>query len=178
MQLWCTEMFITTARRSYASAVLEVVILSVCPSVTRVLYCFVTNPKNLPATFLYHILNTPNMQSKTGFPSSHQLKSYVAPKSRLKFAARCPVSSCWPSCYFNVFWATVYKTVRPIMLSDRRLVVPVLSCLSVTLVYCGQKVASVQATLCSMVIQLTHNFRPMSVVAKRLYGLRCHSVQR
>ena len=37
------------------------------------------------------------MQSKTGFPSSHQL--YVAPKSRLKFAARCPVSSCWPSCF-------------------------------------------------------------------------------
>ena len=39
------------------------------------------------------------MQSKTGFPSSHQLKSYVAPKSRLKFAARCPVSGCWPSCF-------------------------------------------------------------------------------
>jgi len=38
------------------------------------------------------------MQSKTGFPSSHQLKSYVAPKSRLKLAARCPVSGCWPSC--------------------------------------------------------------------------------
>ena len=42
-------------------------------------------------------LITANMQSKTGFPCSHQLKSYVAPKSRLKFAARCPVSSCWPS---------------------------------------------------------------------------------
>jgi len=55
----------------------------------RVLYCFVTNPKNLPAIFLYHILITANMQSKTGFPSSHQLKSYVAPKSSLKFAARC-----------------------------------------------------------------------------------------
>ena len=59
---------------------------------TRVLYCFVTNPKNLPAISLYHILITANMQWKTGFPSSHQLKSYtyVAPKSRLKFAARCP----------------------------------------------------------------------------------------
>jgi len=44
-------MFIITARRTYASAVLGVVILSVCPSVTRVLYCYVTNPKNLPATF-------------------------------------------------------------------------------------------------------------------------------
>ena len=41
---------------------------------------------------------TANMQSKMGFSCSHQLKSYVAPKSRLKFAARCPVSSCWPSC--------------------------------------------------------------------------------
>ena len=60
--------------------------------------CFVTNPKNLPAIFLYHILITGNMQSKTGFPSSHRLKSYVAPKSRLKFEARCPVSGCWPSC--------------------------------------------------------------------------------
>ena len=37
------------------------------------------------------ILSTANMQSETGFPSSHQLKS----KSRLKLAARCPVSGCW-----------------------------------------------------------------------------------
>jgi len=33
MQLHCMRMFIITARRSYASAVLGVVILSVCPSV-------------------------------------------------------------------------------------------------------------------------------------------------
>jgi len=46
MQLHCTRMFIITARRSYASAVLGVVILSDCPSVTCVLYWFVTNPKN------------------------------------------------------------------------------------------------------------------------------------
>ena len=72
--------------------------MSVRPSVTCVLYCFVTNPKNLPVIFLYHILITANMQLKTGFPSSHQLRSYVAPKSRLKFAVCCPVSSCWPSC--------------------------------------------------------------------------------
>jgi len=39
-----------TARRSYASAVLGVVILSVRPSHT----CFVTNPKNLLAIFLHH----------------------------------------------------------------------------------------------------------------------------
>jgi len=37
-------------------------------------------------------LITANMQSETGFPSSHQLKSYVASKSRLKLAARCSVS--------------------------------------------------------------------------------------
>jgi len=48
-----------TARRSYASAVLGVVILSVCPSgrlsvrpsVCLSHACCVTNPKNLPATF-------------------------------------------------------------------------------------------------------------------------------
>jgi len=34
------------------------------------------------------ILITANMQSKTGFPSSHQLKPYVASKSRMKLAAR------------------------------------------------------------------------------------------
>jgi len=34
------------------------------------------------------ILITANMQSETGFPSSHQLKSYVAYKFRLKLAAR------------------------------------------------------------------------------------------
>jgi len=45
------------------------------------------------------ILITGNMQSETGFPSSHQLKSYIASKSRLKVAARCPVSGCWPSCF-------------------------------------------------------------------------------
>jgi len=43
--------FIFTVRRSYASAVLGVVILSVRLSHA----CFVTNPKNLPAIFLYHM---------------------------------------------------------------------------------------------------------------------------
>jgi len=38
------------------------------------------------------ILITANMQSETGFPSSHQLKSYVAFKFRLKLVAR-PVLS-------------------------------------------------------------------------------------
>ena len=39
------------------------------------------------------ILNTANMQSETGFPSRHQLKSYVASKSRLKLAARAVLSA-------------------------------------------------------------------------------------
>jgi len=47
--------FIFTVRRSYASAVLGVVILSACPSVCLLHACFVTNPKNLPAIFLYHM---------------------------------------------------------------------------------------------------------------------------
>ena len=39
------------------------------------------------------ILITANMQSETGFPSTHQLKSYVASKSRLKLAARAVLSA-------------------------------------------------------------------------------------
>ena len=39
------------------------------------------------------ILITANMQSETGFPSSRQLKSYVAFKSRLKLAARAVLSA-------------------------------------------------------------------------------------
>jgi len=46
---------IFTVQRSYASAVLGVVILSVRPSVCLSHACFVTNPKYLPATFLYHM---------------------------------------------------------------------------------------------------------------------------
>jgi len=68
----------------------------------------------------------------------------------------------------------------------------VLSCLSVTLVYCGQTVGRIKMKL-GMQIGLGHivldwaqlslpqrgtapNFRPVCVVAKRLDGLRCHLV--
>ena len=98
------------------------------------------------------------------------------------------------------FWATVCKTVRP-MLSDP---CPVclsvcLSCpvLSVTLVYCGQTVKRIKMKLGVQVglipghivldgnrappkekeAQLP-NFSPMSIVAKRLNGSRCHLVRR
>jgi len=39
------------------------------------------------------ILITTNMQSETGFPSSHQLKSYVASKSSPTLAARAVLSA-------------------------------------------------------------------------------------
>ena len=81
-------------------------------------------------------------------------------------AKRSPISAAlelW------LYWATVCETVRT-MLSDRCLSVSlsflsVLSCLSVMLVYCGQKVGRIKmklgvwvglslATLCSMGTQL------------------------
>jgi len=52
-QLGRVEEMVFTSQRSYASAVLGVVILSVRPSVTRA--CFLINSKNLPAIFLYHM---------------------------------------------------------------------------------------------------------------------------
>jgi len=89
------------------------------------------------------------------------------------------------------FWATVSKTVRP-MLSDR---CPVLS---VTLVHCGQTVGRIKIKL-GMQVGLgpghtvldrnpaplpkrgraLPNFRPISVAAKWLHGVhgsRCHFV--
>jgi len=79
------------------------------------------------------------------------------------------------------------------MLSDRCPVCPV--CLSVTLVYCCQTVGWIKMKLDTEIdlgpgyIVLdgdpappkgsqSPNFRPMSVVAKRLDGSGCHSVQR
>ena len=42
---------------------------------------------------IFKLVIAANMQSETGFPSSHQLKSYVASKSRLKLAARAVLSA-------------------------------------------------------------------------------------
>ena len=90
------------------------------------------------------------------------------------------------------FWATVCKTIRP-MLSDR-----CLSLRSVTLLYCGQTVGWIKMKLGVQVglgpghnvldgnpappsrkgAQFSPNFRPMSVVAKRLDESRCHLVGR
>jgi len=94
------------------------------------------------------------------------------------------------------FWATVCKTIRP-MLSVR---CPVLSCLlvclSVTLVYCDQTVGQIKIKL-GMQVGLgpghivldgdpasppkgaqPPNFRPISVAAKWMHGSRCHLVWR
>ena len=96
------------------------------------------------------------------------------------------------SCKMSCFRATVCKTVRP-MLSDR-----CLSVLSVTLVHCGQMVGCIKMKLGAQVgLGPGHNvldgdpapppskghspppnFRPISVVAKWLDGLRCHLVWR
>jgi len=90
------------------------------------------------------------------------------------------------------FWATVYKTVRP-MLSD---CCPLLSvCLPVMLVYCGQTVGCIKmklgvevglgpghivldGNLAPSKSGTAPNFRPISVVAKWLDGSRCHLVGR
>jgi len=61
--VWLFNFTVFIARRSYATAVLGVVILSVRPSVRLSVClsvcpshaCFVTNPKNIPAIFLYHM---------------------------------------------------------------------------------------------------------------------------
>ena len=98
--------------------------------------------------------------------------------------------------HFNVFWAIVRKTVRP-MLSDSCHVYPVLS---VTLVCCGQTVGWIKMPLGMEVgVGSGHTvldgdlalppppekrstavptFRPMFIVVKRLDGSRCHLVRR
>ena len=48
------------------------------------------------------ILITANVQSEMGFPSSHQLKSFVASVPPEIGGAHCPVSGCWPSCFVQL----------------------------------------------------------------------------
>jgi len=91
----------------------------------------------------------------------------------------------------NRFWATVCKMVRP-MLSDR---CPVLSCLSLYVGVLCQTVGRIKMKLGMQVDFIrpwppphcvswepaplpqrciAPNFRPMSIVAKRLHGSICH----
>ena len=54
-----------------------------------------TSPHSAAAVrYIGKSLITAKIQSKTGFSSSHQLMSYVFPKSRPKLAAHCAVSGC------------------------------------------------------------------------------------
>ena len=97
-----------------------------------------------------------------------------------------------PTSITSLFYP-VSKTVRP-MLSDRCL--SGLSVLSVTLMYCGQTVGWIKMKL-GMEVGLgpghivldgdsappqtgttLPNFQPMSVVANRLDGLKCHLIRR
>jgi len=91
-------------------------------------------------------------------------------------------------------WATVSETVRP-MLADRCLSCPVLSILSLTLVYCGQMVRLIKMPL-GMEVDLgpghivldvepappkghsPPSFWPVSIVAKLLDGSRCYLIRR
>ena len=68
---------------------------------------------------------------------SYVLNSYLLTYLRVSLTEAHSLSS---------FWTTVCKTVRP-MLSDRWSLCSVLSCLSVTLVYCGQTVGRIKMKL-------------------------------
>ena len=96
--------------------------------------------------------------------------------------------------YLNYFWATVCKTVHPMLSEFVCLVLSVLYCLSVTLVYCGQTVEWIKMKLGMRVgLRPGHTvldgdpappnrkspqFSAISVVAKWLDGSRCHLVRR
>ena len=100
-------------------------------------------------------------------------------------------AACCQITLTTCFWATVRKTVRPI-LSDRCPVSPVLS---VTLVYCGQTVGRIKMKLglqlglgpghivldgdpAPLPTKGAPNFWPISVVVKWLHGSRYHLVWR
>jgi len=68
------------------------------------------------------------MQPETGFPSSHQLKSYVASKSRLKLAARAVLSADAGLLVLS-FMAALYNRTGHIYFH------PVVSCSSFYLFY-------------------------------------------
>jgi len=97
----------------------------------------------------------------------------------------------------NGFWATICKTVSR-MLSDRSVLSVCLPCRSVSLVYCGQTFGWIKMKLGTQVglgpghivldedpaplpkkgASPLRNFRPMSIVAKRLDGSRWHLARR
>ena len=66
----------------------------------------------LPDNSILIILITANMQSETGFPSSHQLKSFVTSKSCLKLAARAVLSADAGLLVFNLSGSFVSQLVQ------------------------------------------------------------------
>ena len=58
------------------------------------------------------------MQSETGFPSSHQLKSYVAYKSRLKLAARAVLSADAGLLILYLLYFPSYDVINDVIMSD------------------------------------------------------------
>jgi len=128
--------------------------------------------------------------SKENFASWLSMTAAAANKTHWKWRPLHLISHSVVSfssliCGSSIFWATVCKTVRPI-LSDRCLSYAVLSVLSVTLVYSGQTVEWIKIKLVMGVglgsgdnvldgdpspppqTGTAPNFRPISVVAKRL----------
>jgi len=136
---------------------------------------------------------------KKGSPSTVRPMSIVAKRSPISATADHLLNITLETVLKSVdFWATVCKTVRP-MLPDRCLSVCLSVSLYVTLVCCGQRVRWIKMKLVTQVglgpghivsdrdqlplpkgAQPLHfpNFRPMFAVAKRLNGPRYHLVGR
>jgi len=116
-----------------------------------------------------------------------------------KHSQKCTCGAFYvPQLRCFAFWATGCNAVRP-TLSDRYLCVclSVLSCLSVTLVYCGQTVGWIKMKFgtevglgyCHVVLD-GHSYPPQTgaqaapsilgipVLAKRLHGSRCYFIWR
>jgi len=105
---------IFTAQRSYASAVLGVVILSVRLSHT----CFVTNPKNLPAIFLYYM-----KQQTFSFSATQQwlvgnvplhLKWAIEVTHPFKNRPRCQLTD------FRLYISTVRASEKSSIMTNRK----------------------------------------------------------
>ena len=60
------------------------------------------------------------VETKTGFPSSHQLKSYVASKSRLKLAARAVLSAdAGLLVFLCLFWKRTFVNYPDVLLATK-----------------------------------------------------------
>ena len=123
-------------------------------------------------------------QNQAGQPASPGSSGKVSVKGDMQMIGR-PFVKRFALCYQTVV-SRVCLSVCPVSLA----------CLSVTLVYCGQTVGQIKVKL-AMRVGLSHghivldgdparppkgaqppNFRPVSIVTKRLNASRCHLVWR